>query len=59
MQVLSFEELSMSVVCGNPSWKPPCIYRPNHLLQFDESSNLLLKVSQFLVPKKGMSFFYV
>ena len=46
------EELSVSVVCGNPSWKLPFIYCPNHLLQFGENSNWLLIILQFLVPRK-------
>ena len=45
----------------NPSWKPPFIYRPNHLLQVDETSNWILTISQFLVQgkRKGCIFFYV
>ena len=49
---LEDRRLLVSVVCGNSSWKPPFIYRPNHLLQFGETSYWLLTVSKFLVPKK-------
>ena len=50
--LLRIEELSVSVVCGNPSCKPSFISGPNNLFQFGKTSNWLLIILQFLEQRK-------